>query len=473
MKPSTSSFFFFICFLQLFFIGCKNEENPSIILTNLNIVNIKTGEIVEHQNVWIQGEHIIKIESSDNTLDAKLTSIDCSGKFLIPALWDMHTHTQSFDWGPKLLIANGVLGIREADGTDILPFLHQRKNKVFKGIEFYSAGNLIRGPDGYEGDTTVVTNALEAREEVRRQKALGFDFLKTHLSLSREAFFALVDESKKMDIPVMSHLTLTVGHDEAIKAGVASIEHTIALQEALQHKMDFINRIQQRDSAFFEDYGFNVPKYYDAFLKDLDTNLLDKIPELTGNGNTWFCPTLTMWRGWTKGDSISHHPSKDIYLPDEELEVWYKPFENDAIAEGVIPEKEYSDIPTKLFQQILKVLKPMKEQGTKFLAGTDCGIPFIYPGFDLHDELQLFVSAGFTPLEALQTATINPVLFLHREDELGTIETGKIANLVLLDKNPLVNIENTELINMVIQHGDVYNRERIDAILTSIKPIQQ
>ena len=110
----------------------------------------------------------------------------------------------------------------------------------------------------------------------------------------------------------------------------------------------------------------------------------------------------------------------------------------------------------------------MLENGTKFLAGTDTGNPNIYPGFTLHDELELFVEAGFTELEALQTATLNPAIFVKREDELGTLEEGKIANILILDKNPLKNIKNTLAINGLIRRGEYFGKDMLNRLLNDL-----
>ncbi|WP_171971845.1 amidohydrolase family protein [Mangrovimonas sp. DI 80] len=440
-------------------------------MSNLNVIDIKSGNIAYHQDLWIVNGHIQKLTPHRDKLSKQDRVIDCSGKYVIPALWDMHAHTASFDWVPKLLIANGVLGIRELDGNGKLYHLQQRKNGVYKGLEFYCSGNTIEGdgPHGMDLGLDHIFAPEEGRQEVRRQKDLGFDFIKTRLGLSRETFFAIADECQKLNIPMAAHLSLSVTHEEAINAGVVSIEHTVALQEALKNKDELAHRIEKRDSTFFTSEGiFNVPKYYAQFLDSLNSHAYSKIPRITSSGNTWFCPTLVMWRGWAGNDTLSYHPDKNKYIQKDELESWYAINDTANPEEIVIPDDEYKEVASRLFNEILKVIKPMNDAGTHFLAGTDYITPFIYPGYDLHDELQLFVAAGLTPLEALQTATINPAIFLNRMHDLGTVEKGKIANLVLLDKNPLENIENTETIFMVIQHGNIYDKERITLILNSI-----
>ncbi len=121
-------------------------------------------------------------------------------------------------------------------------------------------------------------------------------------------------------------------------------------------------------------------------------------------------------------------------------------------------------------QKELEVVNAMHKAGIPFLAGTDTppGV-YIFPGFSLHEELQRFVAAGFTPLEALRTATLNPAKFLGRENELGTIEKGKIADMVLLDANPLEDIRNTQKIAAVVANGRYFSRANLDMMLARIE----
>jgi imidazolonepropionase-like amidohydrolase len=125
----------------------------------------------------------------------------------------------------------------------------------------------------------------------------------------------------------------------------------------------------------------------------------------------------------------------------------------------------------KRLQRRLELLSAMHDQGVKFLAGTDVANPYVFPGFSLHDELEYMVKAGFTPIEALQTATINPAIFLHKENELGTVEKGKLADLVLLDFNPLENISNTKKIFAVILDGKLFERRDLDKMLDEVKAL--
>jgi adenine deaminase len=121
------------------------------------------------------------------------------------------------------------------------------------------------------------------------------------------------------------------------------------------------------------------------------------------------------------------------------------------------------------FQRVLAQVKIMKKAGLRFLAGTDYDNPFLYPGFSLHDELALFVEAGFTPMEALQTATINPAKFLGTTDSLGTIEKGKIADMILLNADPLIDIHNTKQIQAVFVNGKYLPKQTVEAMLVKVE----
>jgi len=122
-----------------------------------------------------------------------------------------------------------------------------------------------------------------------------------------------------------------------------------------------------------------------------------------------------------------------------------------------------------MFQNFLQMLSFLHKQGVMILAGTDTENPFVVPGFSLHDELELYIKAGLSPLEALQTATLNPAIFMHKENELGTVAKGKLADLVILDQNSLVEIKNTRTINAVIMNGHLIDRDQINKLLEQLK----
>ena len=156
------------------------------------------------------------------------------------------------------------------------------------------------------------------------------------------------------------------------------------------------------------------------------------------------------------------------YIPKEEQDYWFGDITEEGTPSYLAANENWVETERAVFNLRMSYLKPMLDNGTRFLAGTDIGNPNIYPGFSLHDELALFVEAGFTELEALQTATLNPAIFVERQDELGTLEKGKIANILILDKNPLDNIENTLTINGLVRRGEYFGKDYLNKLLDDL-----
>ena len=177
---------------------------------------------------------------------------------------------------------------------------------------------------------------------------------------------------------------------------------------------------------------------------------------------TWQCPTLVLRRAFAlREDDSFRNDARLKYMPQSEVKGWNAQTDTrnaNLTAEEIGNRKIRLEKETELVGE-------MHRAGVKLLAGTDLGNPYVYPGFSLHDELAILVQAGLTPLEALQTATINPARFLGQEKELGTIESGKLADLVLLEANPLENINHTQRINAVVAGGRYLPKEALQKLL--------
>jgi imidazolonepropionase-like amidohydrolase len=256
-----------------------------------------------------------------------------------------------------------------------------------------------------------VNNAAEARRAVDTLKSRGVDFIKVHNGLSRESFFAVADQARKRGLPLAVHLPSGlwtrpgiegVSVAEASDAGAKSIEHVeILLESSLYRK------------------GATAKTIEDAIAENSGDAGRALFARLVRNG-TWYVPTLVAYyRGFVlwSGNPKETEGSREIHLKN------------------------------------LKLVEAMHRAGVEIMAGSDFSDWALVPGVDLHNELTLFVEAGFTPMEALQSATIKPATFLGKLDILGTIERGKIADLVLLDANPLEDISHTRKINSVILGG--------------------
>jgi len=382
------------------------------------------------QTVLITGDRIAAVGSDAGMrLPAGTRTIDGAGRFLIPGLWDMHVHAGSRSYLP-LFIASGVTGIRLMDGASEY---HRWREEVEAGAvagpRMVIASAIMDGPKTYFSDHVVLSNAEEARAAVRKARQEGAEFIKVHDQVPREAYFALIDEARRQRLPVAGHVPLSITPSEASDAGQVTIEH-----------------LTQLDDLSFAGSG---PK-----------SAADLFARFRKN-HTWQCPTLVMTRGYTLLDdpAVTDDPRLK-YVRRSQRDAWSR-----MKAAGLSLQEATAR--KGIYRKRQAIVGRMQRAGVGLLAGTDLGNPFLAPGFSLHDELALLVESGLTPMEALQAATRNPARLLGRENDLGTLEKGKLADLVLLDGNPLIDIHNTTKIRAVVARGELYERAALDRLLAS------
>lgn len=297
-------------------------------------------------------------------------------------------------------------------------------------------------------------------------KQRGADFVNVHNQLSRSAYFAIADETKKEGIPFAGHVPFVISQSEAADAGQKSIEHLTGLFMACS-----IREVELREAMLKEMESWDtrigpvVLVYERAELDSLDTFGNAKAGALFKHfvkHKTWQVPTLTMLRANSfLNDNDFKNDSRLKYIPAPVRKFW------DTQTQLRFKNRTSEDWAKRktLFQRRLELVSDMHHAGIEFLTGSDAPLLYTFPGFSLHDELALLVKAGFKPMEALQTATIHPARFLGRQADLGTVEKGKLADMVLLDADPLEDIGNSQKIRAVILNGKYLDRTDLDRML--------
>jgi imidazolonepropionase-like amidohydrolase len=317
-------------------------------------------------------------------------------------------------------------------------------------------GTVVDGSPPAHPNSDVVTTADEARQMVDKIKAAGVDFVKVYNILSREAYFAIVEEAKKQHIPFAGHVPFKVSALEASDAGQKSIEHLTGIFIACSSQEQELMNID------IKDWG---PKYQKQMLETYDLAKCDRLFSHFKKNGTWQVPTLVAHhRGLLSMEGSLAIEERMKYIPAAEREEWSK-FSSQL--ESRSAEQKAGN--AKAWQMNLSLVGAMHRAGVEIMAGTDVGNPYIYPGFSMHDELVLLVKAGLTPMEALQSATRNPAKYLGLLNSLGTIGKGKLADLVLLDANPLQDISNTQRIAAVVITGKLLSRETLDKMLAEVE----
>ncbi|MEO5977065.1 MAG: amidohydrolase family protein [Chryseolinea sp.] len=446
---------FHVCFkipvqLVLLFIviSCtptEKEYKGDLIISNVNIIDVRKGGIIQAMDVIINGDTITQIVKHGGTFTHNSKVIDGTDKYLIPGLWDMHAH----DWFAykeftPMLLANGVTGVREMFGE--LDRVKEIKDSLatgkLDGPRIISSGQIIDGsPAAWQGSVEV-TSGEQGRVLVRKQLAEGADFIKVYSLLNKDVYQSIAGECKKLNVSMSGHIPIKVKLEEAISSGHQSAEHFFGILEYCSSKRDsFYTSLQNEKFK-----GFEMDKFTSRlkFITDtFDSSRVKPLVELLQNNNMWMTPTSVVNRSAAfLNDSTFTNDKRIIYMPAFITEMWTRSKRS----------KEDFDVERKWYKLGLSIMKRMVNGNVKFLAGTDFGNPYVFPGFSLHDELEIYVrDAGFTPLQSLQTATINPAIFLRSRG--GVVEEGKSADLVLLSANPLDEITNTKLVDGIVLRG--------------------
>lgn len=422
--------------------------NNKTLIKNVNLITMVNDKVLENQDVLIEGQKIKTICPSGKQNLAADQTIDGSGKFLMPGLFDMHVHLHD-DPYLDLFLMNGITGIRDLGSvTDIF----KRRDNIAKGKELgprlFVSGKILEGDPPTWGDAFyIIKTKKQAIDTVHWLKDHHTDQVKVYDSLPVDLYKTSIKEAKKQGLKVAGHLNQYMPAAETINLGLNSVEHFgITLGWLIG---DITRELSKIPGA--ED--FNVITKY-----KINDKKLHETAEAFRKNKAYLCPTLILEK------QLSHYVEYKELLKQVDTRYF------DPNSQYWIPKKangqEGLDDRSKLFYGNIKslyegtkgVLKTLKKSAT-ILAGTDTPNPFVMPGFSLHQELELLVEAGLTNYEALQAATTNATKYLEVSDELGTVETGKTANLVLLNKNPLQNIKNSTTIDTVILNGQPYAQE--------------
>jgi imidazolonepropionase-like amidohydrolase len=445
------------------FVALAGTAAPAphpVAIIHVAIIDTTGGPTLPDRTVVIKDRRIVEIGNSDAVhppVGARV--VDGAGRYLIPGLWDMHVHEVFGDWIPRneklvppLFVANGITGVRDMGGDlDVLKVW--RANIAagrLLGPRMVIAGPMLDGPVPRFPSSASVANAADGRRWVDELTHQGVDFIKIQSLIPRDGYFAAADEAKKLGIVFVGHVPDAVRASEASNAGQKSIEHFTGIFEG---------------SSTIEDQLIKGPKSLGRNVASYDAAHAKALIALMAKNRTWQVPTLVWERGqWLVDDIDLSHDPLIKYAPAAWKDRTWPMFVKD-----ILKDMDTDPLPVRkqFVQMELNMTLAMYRAGVPFLAGTDTAAGVhIFPGFSLHQELALFVQAGLTPLQALQTATLNPAKFMNRLADLGTVERGKLADLVLLDANPLEDIANSKRIHAVVLAGRYLDRAELDRLLS-------
>jgi imidazolonepropionase-like amidohydrolase len=415
----------------------STAQSKAIAVTNVTLID-GTGARPRVVTVIVEGDRITAIaRDGPERLPTGATIVDGRDKYLIPGMWDMHVHIGRYDDGAKVLsrlVAHGITGVRDMASPvdDVLRLRRESADGTLLGPQIVAAGPILQRPLPFTTPPLVrtVTDA-DAKQVVDDLQAKGVDFIKVGDTLTRDAYFRVASEAKRLALPFAGHLPVSVTALEATQAGQRSIEH-------------------------FGSAGFrNVLIACSSVEAELISEVRDALASALAGGPS---PDETLYRsGFLTRLVQTYDRRKAAALFDafKKNGTWQVPTFGAlrSVWEARRPQLNSDDVAAadSAARKTIEMFADMRKAGVKVLAGSDqpasAGAP------PLHDELMALVRAGMTPLEALQASTRNAAEFTGRLADEGTVEAGKKANLVLLEANPLADIANTRRVAAVVLEG--------------------
>lgn len=424
------------------YLKVKNNPktvNTSYVISNVNVVPMTKDTIWQHKSIWVEGGVIKKIADANSLQIKNVDVIDGNNEFLSPGLIDMHIHLwDRYELG--LYISNGVTAVRNLWGYPMhLRIKKDLDSDKILGPMFFTSSPKLTSVDDLGDDKVQVQTPKEAKKLVIEYKKRGFNFIKTYAGLSEELYNAITEQAKDSNIKIVSHPSREIPYLNQFNPQIVSLEH---MEEIVQEALKF----------------------------DLDTSKVRPVIQMFVDTKTSFCPTLT---GYYK----IYEMLEDDGILNSELVQYINPLikktDSKVQFERWRSEKKHNPKITngiyKQHQFHLYVLKKMQKNGVNIISGTDAGIGVTAPGFSLHQELDLYKEAGLSNYEALRTATTNPSK-VHKEfADMGTVEEGKIANLLLSKTNPLENLETLKNPEWVMVKGHKIDNNTLSSFKNKAK----
>ncbi|HEY0504220.1 MAG TPA: amidohydrolase family protein [Lysobacter sp.] len=446
-------------------------ERVDLLIRDATVVDVVSGSLQPHRSIAVRDGRIVAVVDAKQARAYDAPNVlDARGKFALPGLWDMHVH---FGGGDALIeenrnllplyLAHGITAVRDAAG-DLSPSVFEWRDAVAKGElagpRIFTSGPKIEGYKSIWPGDLEIGSVAELDAALDRLQGWKVDFVKiTDNTLSPELFLAAVKEADTRGLKTSAHVPYALTLEEVSAAGLDSIEH-------LDYAFKAGSPLEKSLGAKIAKGGISSRDAWTQWNATFDpARAMDAYRNLARHG-TAITPTINGSRVVTYLDQDDHRDDPYLKYIGPGLQATYtwrveRAAKDDAQAVARRHER---------FEKSATVLPMLQEAGVTILAGTDAGFlnSYNYPGIGLHQELGWLVHYGLTPAQALQAATINGARFLGHADEYGTLEAGKVADVLLLEADPLRDIAATRKIHAVVQHGQVHDRADLDAMLADV-----
>lgn len=436
-----------LIFAALTFTPALGQQ--TIAIKNVTLIDGTDRPPRSYSTVVIRGEKIAAIIPSNEALPKEATLVDGTGKFLIPGLWNNDLHGPVYNEAKAALaslVSYGITTVRDmgAPLDDIIKLRAATASGILAGPRLFVAGPLLEGPIPIQMGLIVdLFSVREAQDEVKRLKQRGVDYIEVDTTLTPELYWAISAGARRQKVPLVGHIPTTVSAWDVVKADQVDVEHlggrylnilvSCSRDEAHFHQVlaqtykNLLIAVKEKRPA--DEPQFKA-EFDERLLSTFDETRAERLFRLYAKNRVAQTPTLHVLKTLWDTNKDNHK------LNDRDMEFG-----------------------KKIFAKDLEVVGEMKRAGVSILAGTDG--PYPQGGDALHGELELLVEAGLTPLQALQAASRDAARAMGVLKNVGTVETGKAADLVLLDADPLKKISNTRKIDAVFLHGRLFSRDDV------------
>ncbi|WDV45708.1 amidohydrolase family protein [Clostridiaceae bacterium M8S5] len=433
----------------------KDYKGNELIINNINILTMVNNKILKNKLVVIKDGRIIEIGKGTDNTGNYLNVIDGKDKYIMPGLINMHTHLGDNKDDLKLYLANGITTIRNMwgygkfnfgqwlFGTRVFNHLLLKKQideRKIIGPTIFTAGPLLDGKDPFFPkfmNLHALKDKKQINQVIKNQFTKGYDFIKIYSKISKQNFKDIINIAKLYDMPVVGHVPDSVGIRQALKSKMHSIEHL---------------------------YGFFNPYMPELNLKKEE---IKEIASIAASNDVWNCPTLIA------NERIANIDRKDEFENEDQMS--YISNKNKKAMRFLLRKSNELIMKNNIkgnheyMEFLFYIIQQLKNEGAGILMGTDKAVPYVVAGFSEHKEMKLLKEAGLDNYEVIKTATINAAKCLKIEKDVGTIGVGKKANIIITNKNPLVDLNEIYKHNGVIKEGIYYSRAKCNKILEEIK----
>jgi imidazolonepropionase-like amidohydrolase len=426
------------------------------VISNVSIVDVVNGITVPGQTVILSGKQIEQIDAHGNIRipqDSKV--IDGQGLYLMPGLVDAHVHYYDAPVFGRVLIANGILLVRDMGMPNeyILPLRDELNQGENLGPEMAATGRMLDGdPPLIPQIALGISTPEEGRAAVRQQAEAGVNMIKVYSKLDKDVFLAILDEAEHSGLKVVGHVPDSIYIEDAAAAGLRSSEHWFGFEKVIAKLLGEPLQLTYTGMGSKAD-----------FLQRLDevdpVALLETYRRLRASGLT-VTPTIVTFKNRPSPGTIDIESIKGgEYISQNLLSFW----QSQMIAQ--------SEEPDWVWQNWAQMVKGLNQAGVSLMVGTDVSVPGIVPGYSVHEEMLIWQEAGIPAVDILRSATIVPAKFMGLEDRLGSIREGKTASMVLVRGNPLQDIRNAQQIEGVFLRGEYFSRQDLDKLLAEAKDL--